>query len=280
MLASPVSFDFDYLRRIVREKTAIVLEAEKVYLAEAKLGPIVRRSGSPSLTDLLRDLRNRPWGATHQQVVEAMTNNETSFFRDLYPYEALKNRMLPELLAKRAHVRELNIWSAASSSGQEAASIAMVIRENFRALDSWKIRILGTDIAAEMVNRCKEGLFAQHEVNRGLPAQYLVKYFDRVGLHWRLKPILSEMMEFRQMNLSALWPNLPTMDIVFLRNVLIYFDVDTKRTILTRMKSLLRPDSYLLLGGAETTLNIVDDYERVDFSKFDAYRLKNRSGKV
>ncbi|MGD0676458.1 MAG: protein-glutamate O-methyltransferase CheR, partial [Polyangiaceae bacterium] len=244
----------NFIRELVYRRSAIVVDEGKEYLVESRLAPIARAEGFASIDDMVAALRTQPANALHSKVVEAMTTNETSFFRDIHPFDALKNEILPALRKARASSRKIRIWSAASSTGQEAYSIAMLVREHFPDLLSWDIRIVGTDLSATMVSRAKQGLFNQIEVNRGLPAPLLVKYFERKGISWQIKPTVRDMFECKQMNLVEPWPGMPICDVIFLRNVLIYFDVPTKQSILARIRQVLAPDGYLFLGGAETTL--------------------------
>jgi chemotaxis protein methyltransferase CheR len=264
--------DFGYVRTLVRQRSAIVLEEGKEYLVESRLSAVAREEGFGSVERLIAELRAHPGNGLQRRVIEAMTTNETTFFRDIHPFDALRQTLLPELIQGRATQRELSIWCAASSSGQEPYSIAMLIREHFPVLAGWKVRILGTDLSGEMVERARQGRYSQLEVNRGLPAPLLVKYFRRQGLEWQLSDEIRGMVEYRELNLNEPWPTLPPADLVFLRNVLIYFDVDTKRTILGRVRRVLRPDGYLFLGGAETTMNLDDAYQRVPIGRAVCYR--------
>lgn len=227
---------------------------------------------------MLTKMRSSPANGLHHKVVEAMTTNETSFFRDLYPFDALWKVVIPELLAEHAASRQLNIWCAAASSGQEPYTIAMVLREHFPELATWSVQFLATDLSRQMLVRAREGRFGQLEVNRGLPAPMLLKYFEKKGMEWQVRSELREMIEFREWNLIEPWRPLPLMDIVFLRNVLIYFDVETKRSILAKMVRVLRPGGFLFLGGAETTINLGDDFERLPFERSGCYRLKRTGG--
>jgi chemotaxis protein methyltransferase CheR len=210
----------------------------------------------------------------HRQAVEAMTTNETSFFRDFHPFEALRKFVLPELIPRRTAERELNIWCGASSSGQEPYSVAMLIRENFPQLMSWKTRILATDLSADILARAREGRYSQLEVNRGLPASLLVKYFQKRAGDWYLRDDVRRMVDYQIVNLATAWPLLPPMDIVMIRNVLIYFGLETKREILAKVQRLLKPDGYLFLGAAETTFGINDSFERIQFERATCYQIK------
>jgi chemotaxis protein methyltransferase CheR len=263
--------DYHYVRTLLRERSAIELKEDKAYLVEARLLPLARDEGMQTLGDLVRALE-RDTGPLRQKVVEAMTTNETSFFRDLHPFEELRKKVLPDLLHRRAAEKTLTVWSAACSSGQEPYSFAMMIREHFPLLANWKVTILATDLSKSMIDRASRGRYSQVEVNRGLPASLMLKYFQRQGLEWHLRDDIRGMVEYRVQNLVSGWPLLPPVDVVLLRNVLIYFDVTTKKTILKRMRRVLRSDGYLLLGGAETTLNLDDRYEQMAMEKVSFYR--------
>ncbi|MBP6671058.1 MAG: hypothetical protein KA180_16505 [Gemmatimonadales bacterium] len=264
--------EFDFLRGLVRERSAIVLEPGKEYLVESRLVPLLRDRQLPSLASLAAALRADPHGELERAVVEAMTTNETRFFRDHHPFEALQHRLLPELIAARASERRLRFWSNACSSGQEAYSLAMLLAEHFPGLRAWDVSILATDLSRDMVQRTQQGSYGQLEMNRGLPAPLLVKYFDRQATRWQVKPDLRRWVQAREMNLMEAWPPLPRFDVIFLRNVLIYFDLDTKRAILRRARQALRPDGFLLLGSAETTVMVDDAWERVVVGGSVAYR--------
>lgn len=272
---STSSSEFDYIQKLILNHAAIVLEAGKEYLIESRLTPLAHREGFNSIQELVKNLRVQQYNGLHRKVVEAMTTNETSFFRDLNPFEALKNTILPELIAKRASQRQLNIWCAASSSGQEPYTVAMLIREHFPQLINWNIKFIASDLSIEMLNRALEGRYNQFEINRGLPATFLVKYFHKHGLGWQLKEDIRHMVEFCEINLADTWPSLPAMDIILMRNVMIYFNIETKKIILSKISRLMKPDSYLLLGGGETTLHITDAFQCVQIDKTICYRLAN-----
>jgi chemotaxis protein methyltransferase CheR len=266
--------DFETLRRLVRESAAIVLEPGKIHGVAMRLLPLAQREGLGSIALLIEALRTTPFGALHAKVVDAMTTNETSFFRDLHPFEALRKVILPNLIRARSMERKLNIWCGASSSGQEAYTVAMVLREHFPELRAWTIGLVATDISEEMVARAREGRFSQLEVNRGLPAPLLVKYFAKRGAEWQLEDEVRRMVDFRPLNLVKAWPPMPPLDLVFLRNVMLYFDLEARRQILGRIRGLLQPDGYLFLGTEETTLNADDAFERVAVEQSWAYRLR------
>ncbi|HEX8344254.1 MAG TPA: protein-glutamate O-methyltransferase CheR [Actinoplanes sp.] len=265
--------DFTFVANLVRREAAIVLAPGKEYLVEARLIPVARNVGAAGVSDFLAALQRRP-NAEHQRlVIDALTTNETSWFRDREPFTALTDVVLPELVRSRASARKLRLWSAASSSGQEAYSLAITLQEALPP--GWSYEIIGSDISGEMIKRAEAGEYSQVEVNRGLPAAQLVQYFERAGTHWRVVPSLRRNVSFRLMNLTTPLPAMGAFDIVFLRNVLIYFDVQTKRTVLRNVARLLRPDGLLFLGAAETTIGIDDNYERVAAGRTSAYRLRS-----
>ncbi len=267
----------EYVRKLVHDHAAIALEPSKAYLVESRLSPLARQLGLPSLHELFAQLRAKPFGALHVQVVEAMTTNETSFFRDIHPFEVLKKDVLPPLLAARSAKKSLRVWSAACSSGQEPYTIAILLREHFPQLKDWDVQIYGSDLSQPMLDRAQMGTYSQHEVNRGLPAALLIKHFQRRGLEWQLNPEVRERVRFLRINLITPWPPLPRFDVVFLRNVLIYFTAETKRHMLGKMRQQLAPDGALFLGGAETTLGIDDSWERINHGRAATYRVATRA---
>jgi chemotaxis protein methyltransferase CheR len=265
--------EFDLVRRLLREHSAVVLGADKGYLVESRLAPLIRQRNLSSVGELLAQLRDQPDNGLHRQIVEALLTSESLFFRDHHPFEALRKVVLPDLINRRRAQRRLDIWCAASASGQEPYSVALTIREHFPELVGWKIGLLASDVSREMLARAREGRFTQIEVNRGLPAALLVKYFEQHGTDWQLRPAVRTAVDFREINLARPWPSLPRMDLVLIRNVMIYFDVETKKSILERVARLLQPDGYLLLGGAESTINLNDSYRRVEPFKSGFYQL-------
>ena len=264
---------FTFVSTMVRAEAAIVLEAGKEYLVESRLIPVARREGFAGLDAYLdAAMRSAPGNPIRYQIVDALTTNETLFFRDFHPFEALRTDIIPKLIATRAATRRLAIWSAAASTGQEAYSIAMLLREHFPQLSSWDVRILGTDLSTTTLEAARSGSYSQLEVNRGLPAIYLVKYFTKTDGRWVIKDDLRRMVSFKPMNLIQPWPAMPTFDLVFIRNVLIYFDTTTKKQILTRIKTVLQPDGLLFLGTAETTINIDPEWAPTPLGKTTAFR--------
>lgn len=266
--------DFQYISKMVQDLSAIVLETGKEYLVESRILPLAKKEGFDSIEELVKNLRNGQKNGLSTRVVDAMTTNETSFFRDIHPFETLKKFIIPDLIKKREATKQLNIWSGASSSGQEPYTFAMVLRENFPELRTWKVNYISSDISHEMLDRCRKGIYSQLEINRGLPATLMVKYFERHGTEWQVKEDLRKMIDFRYLNLCEDWPVLPKMDLVLLRNVLIYFDVDMKKGILNKIQKLLKPDGYLFLGAAETTLNLNESFERMDYKQSGCYRIR------
>jgi len=264
--------DFRYVADFVQKKAAIVLETGKEYLVETRLAPVARKAGIASVADLVKELRRQPASPLHTSVIEAMTTNETHFFRDVHPWETLRKEILPPLIEARAVTRQLTVWCAASSSGQEPYTIAMILRDHFPQLAGWRIRILATDLSSEMITRTKAGRYSQLEVNRGLPAPLLVRWFKKVGEDWEVSPELRKLVEATEMNLATPWPPGPTADLIFLRNVLIYFDVPTRKSILERAARRLAPDGALFLGATETTLNVTNAFVRMTGTQTSLYR--------
>jgi chemotaxis protein methyltransferase CheR len=266
--------EFDYIRDFVRGKSAIVLDSGQEYLVESRLGPLAKQAGLDGVGPLVAELQ-RLDARLQNAVIDALTTNETSFFRDPRSFEALTTEVIPDLLEKRSPERKLDIWCAGCSSGQEPYTIEMTLREHFGAeLASWQTRILATDLSTEILAKAREGRYAQIEVNRGLPRQLLTTYFDQTGLGWTVKPELKANIDFRQLNLVTPWPPMPRMDIIFIRNVLTYFDVETRRIVFNRIAQLLKPDGYLFLGASETTDDIHDGFVRLPLEGAGCYQLK------
>lgn len=255
--------DFTYLTTLVKDRSGIVLTPEKMYLVESRLLPVARKFGLADLGALVAGLRrgNPPELAT--LVVEAMTTNESLFFRDVKPFEQFKRLVLPKLLELRATSRRIRIWSAACSSGQEPYSLAMVLAEEDARLSGWTVDILGTDLSKAMVDRASAGTYSQFEVQRGVPAPMLSKYFVRDGDKWTIVPSIRSMVSFREFNLLADPAAFGQFDVVFCRNVLIYFDQPTKARILASISRRLPADGTLYLGGAETVIGITDKFEPI-----------------
>jgi chemotaxis protein methyltransferase CheR len=267
---------FEKIRSLVRERSAIVLESGKEYLVETRLLPIVRARGYRSVDELCQRLYADGPDLAYE-VVEAMTTNETSFFRDLYPFEALKQSVVPSVIQKNAKDKKLRIWCAASSTGQEPYSVAITLRESFPELHTWDVQILATDISRQVLDRARTGRYKQVEVNRGLSAAMMLKYFQRDGLEFELRREVRDMVKFEELNLIQAWPRLPMFDIVFIRNVLIYFDQETKRSILSKAKRQIVPEGYLFLGGSESMPVDEASFERLPIQRSGCYRFVKSS---
>ncbi|MDA9431717.1 CheR family methyltransferase [Bradyrhizobium sp. CCBAU 51627] len=251
--------DYDYLRKFLKERSGLDLSPDKQYLVESRLLPLARKESLSGIPDLVLKIRNGD-GRLATDVVEAMTTNETFFFRDKIPFDHLRDSIVPGLIQARAARKSLRIWSAASSTGQEPYSIAMCLKEMGAALAGWRIEIVATDLSQEVLEKSKAGVYSQFEVQRGLPIQFLMKYFTQVSDVWQLNADIRAMVHFRQLNLLQDFSHLGTFDVIFCRNVLIYFDQDTKAVIFERMAKGLEADGTLLLGAAESVVGITDAF--------------------
>jgi chemotaxis protein methyltransferase CheR len=251
--------DYDFLRRLLKERSGLDLSADKQYLVESRLVPLARRVGLSGIPDLVQKMRGAA-EALIRDVVEAMTTNETFFFRDKLPFDHLNGTILPALLSARASRKQLRIWSAASSTGQEPYSIAMCLKERAAELAGWRIEIVATDLSQEVLEKSRAGLYSQFEVQRGLPIQLLVKYFTQTGELWQLNADIRAMVSHRQLNLLQDFSHLGKFDVVFCRNVLIYFDQPTKLSIFERLAKMMEADGMLMLGAAETVVGMTDAF--------------------
>lgn len=265
--------DFQFLAELLRRETANVLAAGKEYLLESRLEPVARTVGLQSVGDVVARLRSGD-AQLQQKVLEAMMTGETLFFRDIYPFDALANELLPRFMAKRKNERSLSIWCAACSYGQEPYSIAMLIHDKFPELLGWNFKLLATDISEASLARAKEAQYSKFEVERGLPPAYKKAYFTEEGPCLRLNPAIRKLVSFSPLNLIGNWPGLPPFDFVFMRNVLIYFDVAQKRSVLQQVRRVMRPHGVLFLGGGETTLNIDDRFQREQSGRATYYTLR------
>ncbi len=243
--------DYEYLRQIVLAQSANQIDPSRNALFDTRLSPVARLAGASNLGDLVTMLRADEPAQLHRAVAEAMTINETSFFRDMRPFEALRQTVLPRLVRARANERCLRIWSGACSTGQEAYSVAMLIREYFPELAKWDVRIIGTDLSRGVVEYAKRGRYRRMEVNRGLPARMLVKYFQQHEEEWEVKAEVRSLCEFRQANLCGSLTQFPRFDLVLLRNVLLYFSQPDRCAVLSAVHRMMTPESMLLLGNAE-----------------------------
>jgi chemotaxis protein methyltransferase CheR len=264
---------YAYLRELVFNELGIVLDAGKDYLIDSRLGPIARKEGLPGLDGLVAALRTGTKFDLKRSILDAMTTNETTFLRDVTPFEVLQQSVLPKLIEARRAKRKLRIWYAASSYGQEPYSVSMLMHDNFPELMGWQLEQVGTDICRTALDRARAGRYSQLEVNRGLPARLLVKHFKKEGADWQISDTIRKMVKFEELNLIGRWPPMGTFDVVFIRNVLIYFDTETKKRIIGRIHDMLAPDGYMFLGAAETTLNIDERFARAEGGKGGCYRL-------
>ncbi|HLH12882.1 MAG TPA: protein-glutamate O-methyltransferase CheR [Methylovirgula sp.] len=250
--------DFDALRHLLNRMSGLSLDAEKAYLIESRLTPIVQRTGLSDLNALVRRLLSGCYPELVREAVEAMTTNETFFFRDRTPFDNFRKVTIPQLLEARKQVRSLRIWCAACSTGQEPYSLAMILDEEAQKLSGWRIDILATDLSRNVIAAAREGLYTQFEMQRGLPISQLLRYFSQEGDRWRINEHMRSRVRFEEFNLLSSYAELGRFDVIFCRNVLIYFDVPTRQDILNRMAKLLAPDGCLVLGATETVIGLCD----------------------
>jgi chemotaxis protein methyltransferase CheR len=253
--------DFDYLRKLLKERSGLVLSADKQYLVESRLRPVAVKSGFSGLSGLVQKLRAMDDDPLLVEVVEAMTTHESFFFRDRIPFEHFRDTIMPALMAARAAQRRIRIWCAAAATGQEPYSLAMSLKEMGEKIAGWQVEIVATDYSTQVLEKAGSGVFSQFEVQRGLPIQLLIKYFDQVGGTWRINPDVRAMVQFRQFNLLHDFSCLGPFDLVFCRNVLIYFDLETKSRLLDRIARITEPDGYLVLGAAETVVGLTESFK-------------------
>jgi chemotaxis protein methyltransferase CheR len=252
--------DFEYLRKLLKERSGLDLAADKQYLVESRLTPLARKAGFSGIGDLVQKMKNGAAALT-VDVVEAMTTNETFFFRDKTPFDHLRETVIPALLEARAARRNLRIWCAAGSTGQEPYSIAMCLKECGPELTGWRTEIIATDLSNEVLEKSRAGLYSQFEVQRGLPIQLLIKYFKQVGELWQINPDIRAMVQHRQLNLLQDFSHLGIFDVIFCRNVLIYFNQETKIGVFTRLAKQMEADGFLALGAAETVVGLTDAFK-------------------
>jgi chemotaxis protein methyltransferase CheR len=250
--------DFEFLANFLKSSSGLVLGADKMYLVESRLLPITRKRNLPGLTELVQELRLGKDQSLIQDVMEAMTTNESFFYRDKMPFDNLQAEVLPKFLMARQSQRQLRIWSAAASTGQEPYSIAMILKEMAASFQGWRVDIIGTDISKEVLEKARAGMYSQFEVQRGLPIQMLVKYFKQIGEMWQVDAALRAMVQLKEGNLLSSFSGLGAFDIIFCRNVLIYFDQATKKDVLERMAKQMPDDGVLFLGAAETVLGLTN----------------------
>jgi chemotaxis protein methyltransferase CheR len=252
--------DYEYLRKLLKERSGLDLSADKQYLIESRLLPLARKAGLSGIPELVQKLQGGS-SALITSVVEAMTTNETFFFRDKVPFDHFRDTIMPEILKARAGRRSVRIWCAAGSTGQEPYSLAMTLKEMGAALTGWRVEIIATDLSQEVLEKAKAGVYSQFEVQRGLPIQMLMKYFKQTGETWQVNPELRAMIQHRQLNLLQDFSHLGTFDVIFCRNVLIYFDQETKINIFNRLARQIEPDGFLVLGAAETVVGLTDTFK-------------------
>jgi chemotaxis protein methyltransferase CheR len=255
--------DYDFIRKCLKERSGLVLSADKQYLVESRLLPVARKMGLASLAELVATLKDGKSGLLMTMVVEAMTTNETYFFRDKVPFDCFRSTVLPVLMAARRASRTIRIWCAAASTGQEPYSLAIALKEMAADVAGWRIDLIATDLSHEVLEKARQGIYSQFEVQRGLPIQLLIKYFGQIGEMWQIAPEIRAMVRFRQLNLLADFSHLGVFDLVFCRNVLIYFDQDTKTGLLDRLRPAVARDGYLVLGAAETVMGLTDGFKMV-----------------
>ena len=255
--------DYDFIRKLLKLRSGLVLSAEKHYLVESRLLPLARKHGLSNLTGLVAALKGRDCEPLTVEVVEAMTTNESFFFRDKLPFDHFRDTVMPQMMKARASARRIRIWCAAAATGQEPYSLAMALREMSKELAGWRVEIVATDISNEVLEKARSGIYSQFEVQRGLPVMLLIKYFAQVGEMWQIAPELRAMVQFKQLNLLHPFSQLGSFDIVYCRNVLIYFDQETKIDVLDRIADVIEDDGYLALGGAETVVGLTRAFQPV-----------------
>ena len=256
--------DYEYLRNLLKQRSGLVLSADKHYLVESRLLPVARKTGLFNLTGLVAKLKAPDAEALTVEVVEAMTTNESFFFRDKIPFEQFRDTIVPALLAARTATRRIRIWCAAAAAGQEPYTLAICLKEMGKELKGWRVEIVATDISTEVLEKARSGIYTQFEVQRGLPSLLLIKYVTQTGDLWQVAPELRGMVNFMPLNLLHDFSHLGAFDVVFCRNVLIYFDQQTKTDVLDRIAAITERDGYLVLGGAETVVGLTGRFRPVE----------------
>jgi chemotaxis protein methyltransferase CheR len=254
--------DYEFLCKLLKDQSGLALAGDKQYLLESRLRPLARKAGLASLAELVAKLKDRG-DRLAVEVVHAMTTNESFFFRDKIPFDHFRDTIMPALLEARASERRIRIWCAAAATGQEPYSLAICLKDMKDKLDGWRVEILGTDLSTAVLEKAKAGLYTQFEVQRGLPIQMLVKYFAQVGEMWQISADIRAMVQYRPLNLLSDFANLGSFDLIFCRNVLIYFDQETKVAVLSRLARVVAPHGYLVLGAAETVVGLSDAFKPV-----------------
>lgn len=263
-----------WLRRLVHRRTGVVIAEDKAYLVEARLTAFAAREGFADLRDLLDALHTETeHGPLHRAVVETLLIAETSWFRDLHPFESLRTRVLPALIERRAAERTLDLWCAACATGQEPYSLAILLLEHFPRLADWRVRLIASDVSRSALERARAASYSALEMNRGLPASMLVRWFEKTGDRWRVRDVVRERVEWRELNLAGPWPEIPAMDLILLRNALIYFDTPTRRAVLRNAARRLRPHGVLMMGAGESPVGIDDAFVPVPDGRTVTFRL-------
>lgn len=265
--------DFEYIRAFARDKTSIIIGSDRDHFIESRVGPVADSEGFGSIQELCQALRaSRDLTNLHLKVIDAITTNETLFFRDIHPFDALRTDIIPELMAAAPN-RKLHFWSAACSTGQEPYSIALTIREHFPSLWPGLVSIDATDLVGRVLDQARRGCYSSLEVKRGMPEPLLARYFRHEGNHWKLRDEIRQMVRFSQMNLSDSWPSMPGYDVIFMRNVLIYFEVEAKRRILSHVARQMQPNGYFIMGSAETPIGLCPQFQAHRVGQAVVYRL-------
>jgi len=271
--------DFELLSKILKERSGLVLSENKVYLLESRLTPIARKKGMETLDDLINEVRLRRKEDLLREITDAMTTNESFFFRDSTPFDLFKADVLPGLLKSRANARRIRIWCAAASTGQEPYSLAMILSEMETQLAGWNIEIIGTDLSKDVLDKARAGVYSQFEVQRGLPIKLLMKYFTQAGEMWQVSEKIRKMVTYKPFNLLDSFRSLGTFDVVFCRNVLIYFHQETKSDVLERLRGQMAEDGTLFLGAAETVLGLTEKFKPVS-GKRGMYMTADHAGQM
>lgn len=268
------SIDFDFIRDIAEKKAGITIDIGKEYLVENRISSISRKYGYASLSNFISHLRDNPFDREIiDETIDALTINETSFFRDFHPFEHLRKSVIPEIIEANKGSRKLSIWSAACSTGQEIYSIAILLSEHFPNLHNWNINLYATDISNTVLERARSGNYTAFEANRGLNDELKKKYFKQDGENLELNEAIRSQVTFQSLNFMEQWKNTNTFDIILMRNVLIYFDTETKRKVLTKVKNCLSPQGHLFLGSSETTYNIDSDWVSIRNNESTSYKI-------
>jgi len=259
---------------LVRRRTGVVIAEDKGYLVDARLTTFASREGFAGLADLVDALHMEPEsGPLHRAVVETLLIAETSWFRDIHPFESLRTRVLPALIERRARTRTLDLWCAACATGQEPYSLAILLLEHFPQLADWRVRLVASDVSLTMLERARDASYSALEMNRGLPAPLLVRWFEKAGERWRVREVVQRQVELREINLAGPWPQMPAMDLILLRNALIYFDIPTRKAVLRNVARRLHPDGVLLMGAGESPVGLDDAFVPVTDGRTVSFRL-------